>query len=52
MNVQDAARVDTYRGSRDYDPMSSLYRLFDHQTAKTFHDLSHHWLALDASRII
>lgn len=38
--------------ARDYDPMSSLLGLFEAGTARTFRDLSHPWITLDASRVI
>lgn len=39
-------------GDERFAPTSGLYSLFEHETAKTFHDLAHPWLTLDASRCL
>jgi len=43
--------IDKIGGDARYDPMSSLYSLFEPMTAKSFVDLSNPWLTLDASHI-
>jgi ATP-dependent Lon protease len=43
--------IDKVAGDLKYDPLSSLYSLFEPMTAKTFADLANPWLTLDASHI-
>ncbi|WP_334188709.1 AAA family ATPase [Noviherbaspirillum sp.] len=44
--------LDKATGGSEYDPLSSVYSLFEPDTARTYCDLSYPWLALDASHVL